>query len=200
MKRFISIFLIGTLISLNTYSQDLQSATSKKELTLLDLRVPEAQYTREMEEVREHKLKIHKHAAGLTLGLAAASVVTAILAKKKVNDDRAARGGRMDSSDSKDFNLHVATAGLTLVSYFTTAYFSISAPKSETMVDSNAVTWHKRLAYIHMPAMIIGPILGLSALNDYKKGRNPSGISKLHVPVMMLGAAALAGAAVVIEF
>lgn len=200
MKRSIALFLICSLISVNTYSQDLQPSTSKKELTLLDLRIPEGQYTKDLQEVRDHKLKIHKHLAGATLGLAAASVLTAILAKKKVNDDRAARGGRMDSADAKDFNLHLATAGLTLVSYFTTAYFSISAPKAETMEDNNSVKWHKRLAYIHMPAMIIGPILGMKAISDYRKGRNPSGISKLHAPIMMVGVAALAGAAVVIEF
>lgn len=193
MKRFVTIFFIGSLLSSNLYSQE-------KELTLIDLRIPESEYTKDMQEVREKKLKGHKHLGAMTLGLAAASIITAVIAKNNVNDDRAARGGRMDSSDADNFNLHVMTAGLTLASYFTTAYFSISAPKADTMADSDSVKWHKRLAFVHMPAMIIGPLLGLKALNDYKRGRNPRGIAKLHRPVMILGAAALAGAAIVVEF
>lgn len=176
------------------------SFAEEKKLTLFDLRIPEAEYTSEMQDIREKKLNGHKHLAALTLGLTAATIITAIIAKNKVDDDRAARGGRMDKSDADNFNLHVMTAGLTMASYFATAYYSISAPKADAMADSSSVTWHKRLAFIHMPAMIIGPILGLKAIDDYKKGKNPSGVAKLHRPLMILGAAALAGAAVVIEF
>lgn len=50
-----------------------------------------------------------------------------------------------------------------------------------------------------MPVMIIGLFLGLSAIIDYKKGRNPTGIAKLHRPLMLLGAAALAGAVIEVE-
>ena len=204
MKRiFISFFLSLALCS-NSFAQTAESnqidQESKKELTLFDLRIPESEFTKDMQEVREKKLNGHKHLAALTLGLTAATIVTAILAKNKVDDDRAARGGRMDKSDADNFNLHVMTAGLTLASYFTTAYFSLSAPKADTMQDLDSVKWHKRLAFVHMPAMIIGPILGLKAIDDYKKGRNPSGIAKLHRPLMILGAAALAGAAIVVEF
>ena len=172
----------------------------EKKLSWFDLRIPESQYTKEMQDERNHKLVMHKHMAGVTLGLVAASILTAVLAKKGVDDDRAARGGRMDRSDADNFNLHVMTAGLTLASYLATAYFSMSAPKADVMMDSEKVKWHKRLAFVHMPAMILGPILGLKAINDYKKGKNPSGIAKLHRPLMLAGAAALVGAAVTIEF
>lgn len=204
MKRiFISLLLTLVLCS-NSFAQTEQTASNtqepKKELTLFDLRIPESEYTKDMQEMRERKLNGHKHLAALTLGLTAATIVTAILAKNKVNDERAARGGRMDKSDADNFNLHVMTAGLTLASYFTTAYYSMSAPKADSMQDLDSVKWHKRLAFVHMPAMVIGPILGLKAIDDYKKGRNPSGIAKLHRPLMILGAAALAGAAIVVEF
>lgn len=192
MRIFISLLLAFAFCS-DAFSQE-------KDISFLDLRIPEAQYTKEMHEIREKKLVAHKHMAALTLGLTAATILTAVLAKNKVDDDRAARGGRMDKSDADNFNLHVMTAGLTLASYFTTAYFSLSAPKADTTSDTDDVMWHKRLAFVHMPAMIIGPILGLQAINDYKKGQNPSGAAKLHRPIMILGAAALAGAAIVVEF
>lgn len=195
--RFLIFALIASLISLNLSAEETKQS---QKLSLFDLRIPEKDYTKEMQDVREKKLHGHHHLGRLTLALAAASFVTAVLAKKNVDDDRAARGGRMDKSDADNFNLHVMTAGLTLASYFTTAYFSISAPKADVMEDTDSVKWHKRFAYVHMPAMVIGPFLGLAALNDYKKGKNPSGIAKLHRPVMMLGVAALAGAAISVEF
>lgn len=199
MKRIFTSLLLSLLLCSNSFAQT-QTAEPKKELTLFDLRIPEDQYTKDMQDVRERKLNGHKHLAALTLGLTVATVVTAVLAKNKVDDERAARGGRMEKSDADNFNLHVMTAGLTLASYFTTAYYSMSAPKADTVVDSDSVKWHKRLAFVHMPAMIIGPILGLKAIDDYKKGKNPSGVAKLHRPLMLLGAAALAGAAIVVEF
>ncbi|MBY0413434.1 MAG: hypothetical protein K2Q18_04685 [Bdellovibrionales bacterium] len=199
MKRYFLTSVLSFLLCYNSFAQT-QEIQPKKELTLLDLRIPEEKYTSQMQDVRERKLNGHRHLGALTLGLTAATIVTAILAKNKVNDDRAARGGRMDKSDADNFNLHMLTAGVTLASYFTTAYYSISAPKSDSMSDADSVKWHKRFAYVHMPAMIIGPILGLKAIDDYKKGRNPSGAAKLHRPIMILGAAALAGAAIAVEF
>jgi hypothetical protein len=71
---------------------------------------------------------------------------------------------RKDPSDADNFNIHMASVGLTLASYFTTAYFSINAPNSDVMEDIDSVKWHKRLAYVHMSAMVIGPILGLKAM------------------------------------
>ena len=204
MKSIQTHFLILTLVissltSFGLFAEETQKI-EKKELTLFDLRIPEKDFTSEMQDTRSRKLNGHQHLAALTLGLALASAVTAVIATNKMKDARAARNGRFDSTDADKFNLHAMTAGLTLASYLTTAYYSISAPKSDSMEDTQAVKWHKRIAYIHMPAMIIGPLLGLKAIDDYKKGKNPSGIAKLHKPVMALGIAALAGAAIVVEF
>lgn len=191
---------VDLTLATNPKEFELSKLKTEKKLTLFDLRIPEKDYTSEMQEVREKKLHGHQHLALLTLGLAAVSAVTAVIATNKMKDARAARNGVMNSTDGDKFNLHALTAGVTLASYLTTAYFSISAPKADTMVDTENVKWHKRLAYIHMPAMIIGPILGMKAIDDYKKGKNPSGIAKLHKPIMALGIAALAGAAIVVEF
>jgi hypothetical protein len=198
MKFSQTIILVFSFLFSSLTFAEIQK--KKKKLSLFDLRIPESEYTKEMEDSREKKLHAHPHLGFLTLGLAALAGVTAVIATNKVKKARDGRNGTYDSSDGDKFNTHALMAGLTLASYLTTAYFSISAPKSDAMEDLDSVKWHKRLAYIHVPAMIIGPILGLKAIDDYKKGKNPSGIAKLHKPVMALGLAALIGAAVVVEF
>ncbi|RPJ74427.1 MAG: hypothetical protein EHM20_10620 [Alphaproteobacteria bacterium] len=200
MRRFFAVFLIGSLISCSGHSQDQKASLSQKELSLFDLRIPESEYTEKMQEVRERKLEIHEHMGKITAGLAAVTVLTAMFAKRSTNRDRARRGGTTDPSDADNFTPHMISAGLTLASYFTTAYFSITAPKADVLHDLDSVKWHKRLSFIHMPAMIIGPFLGLKAISDYRKGKNPTGIAKLHRPLMLLGATALAGAVIVVEF
>ncbi len=198
--KFLSTLVLSFSLLFSTVFAQETAEEPAKELSWYSLRVPEKDYTKEMQEVREKKLHAHKHLGMLTLGLAAASAVTAVLATNKMKDARSARGGRADKSDADEFNLHVMTAGLTMATYFTTAYFSLSAPKADTMGDTDGVRWHKYFANVHMPAMIIGPLLGLKAIDDYKKGRDPRGIAKLHKPIMALGVAALAGAVISVEF
>jgi hypothetical protein len=79
-----------------------------------------------------------------------------------------------------------------LVSYYATAYYSLSAPKPEGMVDEKSRQWHKGLAWIHGTAMVLAPVLGLMALKDYHDGKDPTGIAKVHKPLMILGYAAFA--------
>lgn len=199
MNYLLTFILMAFLISSPLNAQS-ETASLEKKLTLFDLRIPDDQYTPEMSAERSKKLTAHQHAGRLTVGLAAVSFITAMLAKKETDDDRSARGGAYSKDDAKNFKFHLISAGLTLASYYTTAYFSLSAPKKATASDLYATQWHKRLAYVHMPAMIIGPILGLTAYHDYKKGRDPKGLARLHRPVMALGVAALAGAFVMVEF
>ncbi len=200
MKFIFSLLLIIS-IQINCFAiEGIQKPEEYVHVGLKDLRIAEKNYSEELNNKRLHDLKAHRHAGYATLGLATLSFATAFMAKKKTDDDRASRSGRMDASDAKNFNLHLGVATLTLASYFTGAYLGINAPKSESMQDIDQIKWHKRLAYIHLPAMILAPILGYKAYSDYKKGQNPNGIGKLHRPVMMLGVASLFGAAFVAEF
>lgn len=204
LRKLFCLFLCALCVLSPTQAEELNHNDAIKRagenVSLFDLRIPDKDYSEELNDKRNHHLKAHRHAAHATLALAVASFATAFIAKKNVDDDRSARGGRMDASDADNFNLHLITAGVTLASYFTTAYFGITAPKAQSMEDTEQIKWHKRLAFIHMPAMIIGPMFALKAHNDYKKGRNPTGVGKLHRPIMMLGIAALAGAGFVAEF
>lgn len=203
MKFISTLLLCFSLLCSSAFAENEpkeEANTTTAPLSWYSLRTPEKDYTKDMQDIREKKLHGHKHLGMLTLGLAAASAVTAVLATGKMKDARSARGGRADKSDADEFNLHVMTAGLTMASYFATAYYSLSAPKADTMEDLDSVKWHKYFASVHMPAMIIGPLLGLKAISDYKKGQDPSGIAKLHKPLMALGVAALAGAVISVEF
>lgn len=201
-KCFIFILLAQFLLSQNLIASENNSPSMEtyQHVGLKDLRIPDKDFSEDLIKKREHDLKAHRHAGYATLGLAALSFATAFMAKKEVDDARSARNGRMDASDANKFNLHIMTAGVTLASYFTTAYLGMNAPKAQSMMDTESTAWHKRLAYIHVPAMILGPIFGLKAYNDYKNGKNPRGIGKLHRPTMMLGSAALLGAFFVQEF
>lgn len=199
--------LISVLLTQFLFSQNLQATETNstgietyQHVGLMDLRIPDKDFSEDLIKKREHDLKAHRHAGYATLGLAALSFATAFMAKKEVDDARNARNGRMDASDANKFNVHLMTAGVTLAAYFTTAYLGMNAPKSQSMMDTESTAWHKRMAYIHVPAMILGPIFALKAYNDYKNGKNPRGIGKLHRPTMMLGSVALLGAYFVQEF
>lgn len=115
---------------------------------------------------------------------------TAVIGRNQIDDDRAMRGGAKSSSDASNLNLHMALGGATLASYYTAAYMSLSAPKPRGVEDTKKVSWHKRLAWIHGPAMIAAPILGFLAYQNYKDGKDPEGLGKLHRPVMWAGVAA----------
>lgn len=201
-KLFTYWVLTHALLTQNILANETTSTKleSYHHVGLIDLRIPDKDFSEDLLKKREHDLKAHRHAGFATLGLAALSFATAFMAKKEVDDARALRNGRMDASDANKFNIHLITAGATLATYFTTAYLGMNAPKSQSMLDTEATAWHKRLAYIHVPAMILGPIFAFKAYTDYKNGRNPSGIGKLHRPTMMLGSAALLGAYFVQEF
>jgi len=205
IKNHYLICLFISLISLSLNAETVleQKSTenlNNKELNWFSLRIPESEYTSSHQDQRTFKLKAHKHLAHTTLLLTAGTLVTAVMAKRDINRNRAARGHTMLPQDADELKLHMALAGATLLSYYTTAYFSITAPKSEAMIDSENLKWHKRFSYIHMPGMILAPVLGLMAYNDYKKGKNPTGIAKMHRPVMALTSLALLGAVISIEF
>lgn len=177
-----------------------QTDIQLKDLGLFNPYVTEDQFSKKIAEARVHKLHAHKHLGYLTLTLATASAVTAIMAKKEVDKDRAARGGAKASSDAKNFDLHMALGAATLVSYYTTAYYSLSAPKIKNTEDDKKRKIHKHLAYIHGTAFVLAPVLGLMAYKDYDKGQDPSGAAKLHRPVMLTGIAALVSAFATITF
>lgn len=65
MKHIFIILLIGAILPANIYSQDQKPDISKKELTLFDLRIPENEYTSDIQDVRIKKLETHEYMENL---------------------------------------------------------------------------------------------------------------------------------------
>lgn len=86
--------------------------------------------------------------------------------------------------------------------YFTTAYYSLTAPKPAGMADKGKVKWHKALAWIHFPAMIITPILGYMYKKHEDEGKKHSSLEKQHTTFagILFGSFALSATLMVIEF
>lgn len=189
MRYFLHIFLVFTVLNSSVFANaDLEL----KDIGLFNAVVPEKDYNPKINDLRIHKLEHHKKMGHITLGLMTATFATAVLAKHNVDQKRADRGGLMRPGDASEYHLHMGLAAASLISYFTTAYFSLSAPKPENYPETPARAWHKALAWIHGPAMVLAPILGFLAFKDIHDGGDPSGVAKLHRPVMMLGFAAFA--------
>lgn len=171
---------------------DARAAIRFQDLSIFNANVPADQFNEELSTKRIHLLKHHKLLGHVTMGLMTATVATAIYGAHEMKDRRQKKGHH-SPSDVKDMHLHMGLAGVSLASYFTTAYMALRAPKVEEQQDENARQWHKGLAYIHVPAMILSPILGFLAIKDIHDGHNPNGIAKLHRPLMFLGYGAFLG-------
>ncbi len=113
-------------------------------------------------EARSDMLRIHQ-----TLGLITAVPMTTEYVLGLVTAGNVANG-------SSDTNLHatlgIATTGL----YITTAMFAILAPKPKGLKATGASEFHQVLSWIHMPLMILTPLVGDMA-NDRIANHQPVG-------------------------
>lgn len=130
---------------------------------------------------RSHMLQIHQRLGLITLAPLVATVVTGGFA-----------GGRSTSSTDRD--LHAALGSTTAGLYFATAYYAIFAPKIPGTKTEGAIKWHKALAWIHGPGMILTPILGVMAFDQKSKGQKVHGIAQAHGAVAIVTAAAYGAA------
>lgn len=80
------------------------------------------------------------------------------------------------SSRKKHMMWGLTTSGL----YFTTASFALFAPEVDGVKHSGATKWHRNLAFIHFPAMLLIPIMGLAAKRQEDRGESIHGIAKYH--------------------
>lgn len=150
--------ILSTLLFFYTHS-------ACAELTLKDLSFTEEEIkvdpiTTQMMEVRHSKLQTHQK-----LGLATmiAMTTTFLLADNANKNDAHKIAG--------------ITSGLL---YWTTAYFSLSAPKPEAIKNSGSSEIHRSLAWIHAPLMAIVPVLGYLHKENDLKGKESTGIIKAH--------------------
>jgi hypothetical protein len=178
MRMLFLCFIVTNLIS-----------TAHAQLTLEDLGMSDTASVEkqdpklqlEMKE-RKSKLKTHEVLGLTTLGLMTATMFTG--------------GSALDS------NVHMYLGMTTAALYFTTAYYSLTAPKPVGVIDRGRIKWHKALAWVHFPAMIITPILGYMYKKNEDDGKSHSSLEKQHSTFagILYGSFALSAALMVIEF
>jgi hypothetical protein len=130
---------------------------------------------------RTHMLKIHQRMGLITTVPLIATVATSLNA-----------GGKQTSTSSR--YLHTALGGLTGDLYFITAYYAIRAPRVPGTQTRGPIRFHKAMAWIHGPGMIMTPILGIVAFDQKSNGEKVHGIASAHGPVAIVTAGAFGAA------
>jgi Carboxypeptidase regulatory-like domain len=145
----------------------------------------------EMLDKRTHMLKVHQTLGLITAIPMVASVITGPQAKAKGKN-----GQLITEPTAANLDSHIALGGLTTGLYWTTAYYSIFAPKVSGVKPKGAIRLHRDLEWVHGPGMILTPILGIMAYKQENAGEKVHGIAAQHGTVAYVTAAAY-GASIV---
>lgn len=176
----ILIVLVSLMVLKNAYAEidlkDLGLANSEISLT------PKQIKDQRTLETRHSMLKTHEVLGLTALGFMTASMLTG--------------GSALDS------NMHMYLGMTSGALYYATAYYSLTAPKPAGIKDRGNIVWHKRLAWIHFPAMVLAPILGYMYKKNEEDGKKSSSLVKQHSAVAGIGygAFAISAALMTIEF
>lgn len=130
---------------------------------------------------RTHMLKIHQRLGLITTIPMVASLATSVKA-----------GGR--NTSNTDRTVHMVLGSATADLYFMTAWYAIRAPRVEGTKSRGPIRFHKAMAWIHGPGMILTPILGAMAYSEKNNGEKVHGIAKAHGPVAIVTAGAFGAA------
>ena len=133
---------------------------------------------------RSHMLKMHQRFGLITLAPLIATIATSDLRRWTAQHRDGPRCARR------------LWARLTADMYFMTAYYALRAPTIPGTATRGPIRLHKALAWIHVPGMILTPILGAMAFSQENRGEKVHGIAKAHSAVADVTYAAL-GIAVV---
>jgi len=161
-------------------------SSSKAEPSLQDLGFPPEQTQGDAKEQalldkRTHMLKIHQRLGLITTVPLLATLITSIGA-----------GGRHTSNT--DRTVHLVLGSVTGDLYFMTAYYAIRAPRVKGTETRGPIRFHKAMAWIHGPGMILTPILGAMAYSQKNNGEKVHGIAQAHGPVAIVTAGAFGAA------
>ena len=107
---------------------------------------------------RTHMLKIHQRMGLITTGPLLATLFTSVNA-----------GGK--NTSNTDRTVHMILGATTADLYGITAYYAIRAPRVPGTQTKGPIRFHKAMAYIHVPGMILTPILGAMAYSQKNNGR-----------------------------
>ena len=161
-------------------------SSSQKEPSLSDLGFSSSQTQPDPKlqallDKRTHMLKVHQRMGLITT----IPLIAAIFSS-------AGAGGKNTGSASRD--LHVALGAAAGDLYGITAYYAIRAPKPPGTPTKGPIKFHKAMAWIHGPGMIMTPILGAMAFSQKNNGEKVHGIAQAHMPVAIVTAGAFGAA------
>ncbi len=171
-----------TLNSPGTQRLDLPLAIGPAEPSLGDLGFSPEQTQGNAEEQarlnkRSHMLKVHQELGLITLAPMLASLFSSTGA-----------GGRHSTASGRA--LHATLGSVTAGMYITTASFAIFAPKVPGTKPRGPIRFHRAMAWIHGPGMILTPLLGGLADEQRSQGQKVHGIAQAHGAVAIVTAAA----------
>lgn len=171
-----SLSLYGSTmeLALNTSSPRSESGPSLQDLGFSQDQTQGSAQDQAILDKRSHMLKIHQR-----WGLATTVPLIATLL--------VAPGGKSSTSAR---TLHGALGAVTADMYFTTAFYAWRAPKPPGTKDKGPIRLHKALAWIHVPGMILTPILGAMADQQRNAGEKVHGIASAHGAVASITIAA----------
>jgi len=101
-------------------------------------------------------------------------------------------GGK--STSNADRTAHLVMGAITGDLYGITAYYAIRAPRIKGTKTKGPIKFHKTMAWIHGPGMILTPILGALAYDQKSNGEKVHGIASAHGPVAIVTAGAFGAA------
>ena len=126
---------------------------------------------------RSHMLQIHQKLGLITALPLTATVISGFLA-----------GGR--HSDPAHRDLHIGLGSATAGLYGATAYYAIFAPKVAGVHARGPIRFHKAMAWIHGPGMILTPLAGAMAESQLNQGERLHGIARYHSDIAVITAVA----------
>ena len=129
-----------------------------------------------MMDGREEKLQIHQKLGLATMVAMTATIILSDMASK--NEPK--KGSPFTANNVKRNDAHQIAGMATGLLYWTTAYFSLSAPMPIVRIDSGSSEIHRSLAWVHAPLMAIVPVLGYIHNQNDRKGIRSTGIVKAH--------------------
>jgi hypothetical protein len=136
-------------------------------------------------EKRTEMLKMHQRLGLIAAAPMAAALITGPMAKAKGRN-----GQTITEPTTANLDFHAALGGATTALYFSSAYFSIFAPKVPGTTKHGAIRMHEALAFVHVPGMFITPALGIMAYKQENAGEKVHGLASAHGTVAWVTAAA----------
>lgn len=144
---------------------------------------------------RTHMLKVHQ-----TLGLITTIPMVAILITGPQAKAKGKNGETITEPTAANLDFHVALGGLTSGMYYTTAYFSMFAPRIPGVKPKGAIRLHRALEWVHGPGMIVTPLLGIAAYKQENAGEKVHGLASYHGTAAYVTTAAYGAAIVAVSW